>query len=76
VFGVRKTEVAAAVSDKSSAGDVTKDLIAKVLPIIAPIVIAFIAKKFLGSKDQPASTTQPSGGIGDVLGGLVGGGKK
>ena len=73
VFGVKKTEVAAAVADKSSAGDVTKDLIAKVLPIIAPIVIAYIAKQFLGGKDAPASSSKPSGGLGDILGGVLGG---
>ena len=78
VFGVKKTEVAAAVASKSAAADVTQDLIAKVLPIIAPIVIAYIAKKFLGQKDAPASSTTSSssttgGGIGDVLGGLLGG---
>ena len=77
VFGARKTEVAAAVAEKSPAADVTKDLIAKVLPIIAPIVIAYIAKKFLGDKDEKGSTTTsttaPSGGLGDILGGLLGG---
>ena len=77
VFGAKKSQVAAAVAEKSSAADVTKDLIAKVLPIIAPIVIAYIAKKFLGGKDEKASTTTsttaPSGGIGDILGGLLGG---
>jgi len=77
VFGVKKSEVAAAVASKSPAASVTQDLIAKVLPIIAPIVIAYIAKQFLGKKDAPASTTSPSssssGGIGDVLGGLLGG---
>ena len=73
VFGARKTEVAAAVAEKSPAADVTKDLIAKVLPIIAPIVIAYIAKKFLGGKDQPSSPTPSSGGLGDILGGMLGG---
>jgi len=75
VFGVKKNEVAAAVADTSK-GDVTKDLIAKLLPIIAPIVIAFVAKQFLGQKEEaPAakeSAPSSSGGIGDLLGGLLG----
>ncbi|CAN5260008.1 hypothetical protein BH11ACT5_BH11ACT5_19380 [soil metagenome] len=75
VFGVKKNEVAAAVADTSK-GDVTKDLIAKLLPIIAPIVIAFVAKQFLGQKEEaPAAKEEApasSGGIGDLLGGLLG----
>lgn len=75
VFGSKKNEVVAAVAD-ASAGDVTKDIIAKVLPIIAPIVIAWIGSQFLGQKEAPAKETakesESSGGIGDLLGGLLG----
>ena len=76
VFGTKKGEVVAAVADTSK-GDVTKELIAKLLPIIAPIVIAFVAKQFLGQKEEaPAAeskeTSSSGGGIGDILGGLLG----
>lgn len=75
VFGSKKNEVVAAVAD-ASAGDVTKDIIAKVLPIIAPIVIAWIGSQFLGQKEAPAAEkkteTSSDGGIGDLLGGLLG----
>ncbi len=75
VFGAKKNEVVAAVADTSK-GDVTKDLIAKLLPIIAPIVISFIASQFLGQKTTaPAAKEEApaaSGGIGDLLGGLLG----
>jgi len=78
VFGSKKNDVVAAVADTSK-GDVTKELIAKLLPIIAPIVIAFVAQQFLGQKaETPApkaeekETTSSSGGIGDLLGGLLG----
>jgi len=77
VFGSKKNDVVAAVAD-SSKGDVTKDLIAKLLPIIAPIVIAFVAQQFLGQKtaapaaEQPKAAPASSGGIGDLLGGLLG----
>lgn len=77
VFGVKKNEVAAAVAGSGS-GEVTQELIAKLLPIIAPIVIAFVAERFLGKKagaptakePEPAATS--GGGIGDLLGGLLG----
>jgi len=78
VFGVKKNEVAAAVASNSKAGDVTKELIAQLLPIVAPIVIAFLAKQFLGQQAAPAEAAKPaakeesSGGIGDLLGGLLG----
>ena len=75
VFGAKKNEVAAAVADTSK-GDVTKELIAKLLPIIAPIVIAFVAKQFLGQKEEAPAAKEAapssSGGIGDLLGGLLG----
>ena len=77
VFGAKKSEVAAAVADSSS-GDVTKELIAKLLPVVAPIVIAFIAQQFLGQKtaapaaEEPKAAPASSGGIGDLLGGLLG----
>jgi hypothetical protein len=75
VFGAKTPDVAAAVA-KASAGDVTKDIIAKVLPIIAPIVIAWIGSQFLGQKSEPAAEkkAEPAsdGGVGDLLGGLLG----
>lgn len=77
VFGSKKNDVVAAVAGTSK-GDVTQELIAKLLPIIAPIVISFIASQFLGQK-EPAAPAKPeeaapssSGGIGDLLGGLLG----
>jgi len=78
VFGERAPQVAEAVADTNSSGDVTKDLIAKLLPIVAPIIIAFIANQFLGQKSaapEPAAAPAPAsgdGGIGDLLGGLLG----
>lgn len=75
VFGPRKNQVVAAVADTSKGG-VSPDLIAKLMPIIAPIVISFIASQFLNKKEAPATTSAQSsgsgGGIGDLLGGLLG----
>lgn len=84
VFGPRKNDVVAAVAktDRVSAAAVTPDLISKILPIIAPIVISFIASQFFGKKEAPSapgtvpapkSSTPSGGGIGDLLGGLLGG---
>ncbi|MBX3097945.1 MAG: DUF937 domain-containing protein [Salinibacterium sp.] len=77
VFGAKKNDVVAAVADTSKSSNVTQELIAQLLPIIAPIVISFVAKQFLGQKDTApaAKETTPaasSGGIGDLLGGLLG----
>ena len=73
VFGSKKEAVEEAAAGKS---DVTKDIIAKILPIIAPIVLAWLAQKFLGGSGETETKTaakeESSGGIGDILGGLVG----
>jgi hypothetical protein len=78
VFGAKKEEVTKAVASKSNA---TQEIIAKVLPIIAPIVLSWLATQFLSGKTTstvekgtPAkkATTTSSGGIGDILGGLLG----
>jgi hypothetical protein len=45
----------------------------KALPILAPLVLAFLAKSF-GGRGQGAQGG--GGGLGDILGGLLGGGKR
>lgn len=49
------------------------NLLAKLLPILAPIVLNYLAKKFLGA-DSQAEAAPASSGLGDLLGGLLGGG--
>ncbi len=44
-------------------------LLARLLPILAPIVMSWLARKVLGGGGQ-----QSSGGLGDLLGGMLGGG--
>ena len=74
VFGSKKEAVEEAAAAKS---DVTKDIIAKILPIVAPIVLAWLAQKFLGGDSAKTETKSEaeeessSGGIGDILGGLA-----
>jgi hypothetical protein len=86
VFGSKKDEVVNAVSGAKGVG---ADIIAKILPIVAPIVLAWLADRFFGgdkaststksktkSKSKKSSAPAESAGIdiGDLLGGLLGGG--
>jgi hypothetical protein len=74
VYGDKQDQVSAKLAAKASTGEsnVTQDIIQKVLPIVAPIVLSWLASRFLEKKDAPASGS--GGGIGDMLGGLLGGG--
>jgi hypothetical protein len=47
-----------------------ESMISKLLPLLAPLVMSFLAKKAGGS----GSGSSGGGGIGDLLGGLLGGG--
>ena len=76
VFGAKSSDVAAAVGKNTN---VAGDVIAQVLPIIAPIVLAWVGSQFFGQKAAPAAApaakaaeAAPAGGIGD-LGGMIGG---
>ena len=74
VFGSKKNEVVAAVAEKSGGVDMGA-IVAQILPIIAPIVLAFVAQQMTkGSSapaaEAPASGGSSNGGIGDLLGGL------
>ncbi len=55
-----------------------QELIAKLLPILAPIVMSWLAKQLMGGAlgggaAAPQAQAPQGGGIGDVLGGLLGG---
>ena len=67
VFGDNRGQVVRQLG--TTGGDsTTQDLIGKLLPILAPIVMAYLAKRLGGG----ASGGQ-QGGIGDVLGSILGG---
>lgn len=80
VFGSKKDDVVKAVSGTKG---VSQDIIGKILPIVAPIVLAWVASKFFGGDKETASTKSKTkksapaetagGGIGDLLGGLLSG---
>jgi hypothetical protein len=68
IFGGNDTsQVASALSGTGAGGG---DLIKKLLPILIPIVLAYLGKQSAGG--APAGGTS-GGGLGDVLGGILGG---
>ncbi|MGR0320863.1 DUF937 domain-containing protein [Agromyces sp. ZXT2-3] len=73
VFGANTDQVVQQLG--SGEGKAEPGLIQKLLPILAPIVLSFLASQF--TKRQQGSSTDTStgggGGIGDLLGGLLGG---
>ncbi|MEV6064161.1 DUF937 domain-containing protein [Nocardia asteroides] len=75
VFGDEKNTVISALGGTGGTGG--NDLIGKLLPILAPIVLAYVAKQLTGggaAAPAPAPQQQSSGGgLGDLLGGLLGG---
>lgn len=72
IFGGNDTnQVASALAGGGAGGN---DLIKRLLPILAPIVLAYIGKQFSGN--QAGASTQAAsggGGLGDLLGGILGG---
>jgi hypothetical protein len=67
VFGDKKGAVVSAVASTTDKAD--ESLIAKIMPIVAPIVLSWLASRFLGAKT--AGSGKPAGGVGDILGGLL-----
>ena len=77
IFGGNDSnQVASALAGTGAGGG---NLIKKLLPILAPIVLAYIGKQFSqrGAGAPAGAGTQaqaaPSGGLGDLLGGILGG---
>ena len=81
VFGGQQDQVASQLAGTSQFGGVGGDLIKKLLPILAPIVMSYLANKVLGGRG-PSSGADGSGGAGEsggidlggILGGILGGG--
>ena len=73
VFGTNTDQVVTALDKKEGGGN----LIGQLLPILAPIVMAWLAKQFTKKQEPAAASADDAGsggGIGDLLGGLLGGG--
>ena len=80
VFGGQQDQVASQLAGTSQLGGVGGDLIKKLLPILAPIVMSYLANKVLGGRGQSsgaggAGGSGQAGGIdlGGILGGILGG---
>lgn len=73
VFGANTDQVVQKLGSSSEKAE--PGLIQKLLPILAPIVLSFLASQFTKRQQgSPADTsTGGGGGIGDLLGGLLGG---
>jgi len=77
VFGDNTDKVAAKLADNEPKPNVTMDIIKQVLPIVAPIVLSFIATQMMAPKttaapDKKTVTPASSGGdLGGMLGGLL-----
>ena len=66
VFGGRQDQVANQLAGTAQLGGVGGDLVRKLLPLLAPIVMSYLANKVLGGRGQAG---------GGVLGGGAGGGQ-
>ncbi|MGW0173087.1 DUF937 domain-containing protein [Rhodococcus sp. NPDC003322] len=74
VFGDNANQVVSTLGNVGGAGG--SSLMSKLLPILAPLVLTFVAKQFGGggAGQTQAASAGSGGGLGDLLGGLLGGG--
>ncbi|MDQ0756957.1 DUF937 domain-containing protein [Arthrobacter sp. B3I4] len=76
VFGGRQDQVASQLAGTAPLGGVSRDLVRRLLPLLAPIVMSYLAKKVLGgSRSGGGAGAGGAGGIdlGGILGGILGG---
>jgi hypothetical protein len=71
IFGGNDSNAVASALAGRGAGD--SDLIKKLLPILAPIVLAYIGKQLTKNSAPGEPQAQSSGGLGDVLGSILSG---
>jgi hypothetical protein len=79
VFGGQQDQVASQLAGTAQLGGVGGDLVKKLLPILAPIVMSYLANKVLGGRGGQSGADAGGGGgaggldLGGILGGLLGG---
>jgi hypothetical protein len=73
IFGGNDSNAVASALSGGGAGN--SDLIKKLLPILAPIVLAYIGKQLTknSAPAEPQAQSSGGGGLGDVLGSILGG---
>ncbi len=69
VFGDQQGEVVNRLGAVDGAGG--QDLVGKLLPMLAPIVLSYLASRVSGGAGKTSAVS--SGGVEDLLGGLLGG---
>ena len=81
IFGDNRDQVVSQLGGVG--GSAGKGIIAKLIPILAPIVLSWLAKKVLGGAADAAggaagapSSSATGGGLGDILGQVLGGATK
>jgi len=72
VFGGQQDQVAAQLAGTAGLGGIGGDLIRKALPILAPIVMSYLAKKIFGQGGQGGQGAGDAGQPGGVGGGVGG----
>lgn len=72
LFGGNDTDQVAAALAKGGVGD--SDLLKRLLPVVLPIVLAYIGKQLSPSGAAPQQEASAGGGLGEVLGSILGGG--
>ena len=72
LFGGNDTDQVAAALAKGGVGD--SDLLKRLLPVVLPMVLAYIGKQLTGGGAADAKKEASGGGLGDVLGSILGGG--
>src|SRR6201992_809841 len=71
IFG--GNDAAQVASALAGGGGGNSDLLKQLLPILAPIVLAYIGKQLTGKSDTPAKEAASGGGLNDWLGSILGG---
>jgi hypothetical protein len=87
VFGGQQDQVASHLAGTANLGGAGGDLVRRLLPILAPIIMSYLAKKVLGGQQGGGQATPLPGGtgaggagggeggidLGSILGGILGG---
>ncbi|MBD0293204.1 MAG: DUF937 domain-containing protein [Jiangellaceae bacterium] len=71
VFGGNRDQVVSRLGGATGTGG---DLMRKLLPMLAPLVMSYLAKRFSRQAGGAQGAAAGAGGLGDLLGGLLGGG--
>lgn len=72
IFGDRQEAVVGQLGGLGGLGGDGQSLISRLLPLLAPIVMSYLAKSMSGSAGQSGAGGL-GGGLGDLLGGILGG---